>query len=173
MCSPTLAVMGVMAVVGAASSYATIDSNNKNAKAQAEATADAANKSAQADYNAMAEKQGQMQEAGNDKKLERTRNAMRERATLRATSADMGLNGALQRFEQSQDLNTDLALGAIDHNTENGIAQTNRENEKTFAMNAGRINTAYSYKPTSGLGAGLQIASSTLNSGMAGYGAMK
>lgn len=163
MCNPmAIGVIGL--AMSAAGTVSSISQGNKNADAAMEA----ANNAAQADYNATEEKQNQIAEQGSDQKLERKRLAMRERASLRTASADMGLSGVEERFSAASQLNEDLALGSIDKNVTNGIAQTQLENEKTFAINKGRINTAESNKMRGGA-AGLQVASSSLKGFTGGY----
>lgn len=168
MCEPTTIIAGIGMVAAAAGTAVSVKQQNDLADNQMEA----ADNAAQADYNATAERQSQIRSQADDQKLERKRAVMRERAQIRTASAESGLNGIESRFLEATQLNQDLALGAIDENTVNNIVQTQRDNDKTFAVQTGRINEAKS-KKLGGASAGLQVATSGLTGYTTGYSAGK
>jgi hypothetical protein len=164
MCNP-LAVMGVMAVMSAATTTAQVVQANH----QADATEAAANNAAAADYTQENAAESQINQQNEQDSLQRAQQAMQERAKLRVSAGDAGIGG----ISPTRDLVDSFMResndqGIIATNNANHIASIEAQKNATYAQDQGRYNVASAGAP--GLWtAGLQIGASTAQGAFQGY----
>ncbi len=164
MCYP-MAIMAVGAIVSAASTAMTIQNQNEAASQQMEA----ANLAAEADYQAQTAEEQQINDKSSRDRVARIRQGQRERAKLRTSASDAGVQGASVSKMQMDSFNDQgYDLDATDANAINAKGQNTRGKYKTFATAQSRINEA-SNNTTGGLAGGLQIASSGMQGASSGY----
>ena len=165
MCNPAIAVAVISAVATAASTAMSISAQND----QAEASADAAKNAASADYMQQTEQQSQVDQQSAIEKSERARQAMIERASLRAAQGESGLAGISQNREMNQvDFNQSYDASIMEANRANKIRQIETEKNSTYTNAQGRVNMANSSMVSNAM-AGLQIGMSGTSGALQGY----
>lgn len=143
MCEPVSIATAVATVASAGASMYSIREQNKATNAQLEAEIKSAEYARTADTNALNEQQRQISEQANDKELQRRREALRERATMRAVSNGASGNSIDRLFNTSY-FNEEFDVSTIDKNMGNEQMQTQREKDKVNLTALGRINNAQS-----------------------------
>ena len=161
MCSPIS-----LGVAMAGMSLYSASAQQKAQKSQAQAEADNARNAQIADLNAQEEKMQQISSQAGDAKLQRRREALRERASMRVANA--GANGnTIDRLFNTSTFNENFDNGTITNNWKNAQAQTQRETEKINITAQGRINNANTSYANAGSSSRLLI--SGIQGGLQGY----
>jgi len=173
MCDPVSASVA-MASLLAASTYMQIDAQNKQTDYQNEvANVEQQNaiNATKLDYVASQNQQEQLAQQRADESFQRRRAAARERAMLRLSSEEGGLNGSVVTSQfQALEARESMANDVIQNNTVNQLQQNELDQYKIYTNSQSRINQAQSSKRygVSGLNAGLQIASGSASGAMSG-----
>lgn len=156
MCGVTEAFMGIMAAVTAATTTMTIKNQNDMAEAQAEQ----ANASAQSQYNALQEEERQINSQAALEKLERQRQALRERASLRVATGESGVAGVNPTRELANvGVQESYDMAILEENRQNKVYQ-NQSNKGAVQAEAKARNLDAMSKYTGALSSGLQIGAS-------------
>lgn len=151
-----------LAVVQAASTTLSIVGQNQAASAEA----DAARNATIADYNTLQEQERQVNNQSTLERMERMRQAQRERARLRVAMGESGLDGVSPLREINNSfLQESYDIGVMQENKENKIHMNTLQKESAYATGRGRYNAAKSRMVNPLLGA-LMIG----GSGIEGYG---
>lgn len=171
MCEPvsisttTLAIMGGMATLSAASSAMAIYQTNQNAKAQVQAATEAA----KADLQAVQDQRAELDQYYSGEAMDVQRQYLQQQATLRVAQGESGLVGNTPFRELANlRLKTGEQIGTLEANRAAGIRQGAREESKILAAHRGRTADAMS-KYTGGLAAGLQIGGAAIGGAAQGY----
>lgn len=155
----------IMAVAAAASTAISIDAQNR----QAEASADAAKNAAAADYQQQVEQQSQVDQQAAIDKSERAKQAMIERASLRAAQGESGLAGISHMQEQNAvDMKQSYDTSIMEANRANKIKQLEVEKNSTYTNAQGRVNMANASMVSNAM-AGLQIGMAGTSGATQGY----
>jgi hypothetical protein len=173
MCNPMALGLLTLAISGATTGYSLYQQNQA-----AEDAADAAGKSAQyldeAEMNqlkALEEQMAQVKDQGELEKLERQRQAIRERAKIRVASAESGAMGnSVFRSTAASMLNESMDKGVIDANVANQASQIKSQMESVKINTKRMKNDLYSGGGVNPFFAGLSIAGSGIQGFGQGYG---
>lgn len=166
MCPPVFAAAAILSTIATtASSVMSVKANNDAAKAEmANASA-----STEQQYQQLREQQIQVNDQAALEKLERQRQALRDRAKIRVSQAEAGITGNTAErelndaaFQESYD------LSIMEANRSNAISQSVTTGRAIGQEGLSRWKSAKN-KRISGLSAGLQIGGAALSSGMQGY----
>lgn len=157
MCVPAAAAAGAnllipigMAVVNGISSFAQVRGQNLQAAAEAQAATRAYNM----DLQALMERSRQLQSSFDTQALERSRQALRERAKIAVAAGEANVGGRSLLREISNSLfQESYDIGIQKENLENRQAQTSLQAQGLFAQAQGRFNTAQSRRINPFLGA--------------------
>lgn len=158
MCNPIAmaAMYGIQAI-------SSINAQNRMAQAEAEA----ASQAALADYNTLVEQQRQINQQTSLEKVERYRQAMRERSRLLVALGEAGVDGFTPGRELANAyLQTSYDVGIMEENRQNRMSQNLLEMGSVSATARSRANVARS-KYISPLYGALMIGSAATQ----GYGA--
>jgi len=160
-----IVAMGVMSALSMATTAYGIKSQNDQAKVSAESASNAA----AADYQAISAAAEQTNAAANAEALKMKRQALIERGRLIAAQSEAGFIGNSPLRELlNQRLKEQEALGALETNQANALAQNSREANKVFITAQSRYNDAKSRR-VSGVASGLMIASAGMQGAASGY----
>lgn len=172
MCEPAT-IMGVVAVVTAATSIAKTAMDAKAANQKASDETAAANQALVLDQQAVLNQQDQANQSAALEKTERLRLAMRERAALRSSSAEGGVSGATPtQLEGDTYQASSYDIGVLEANRQNYMKQTELEKVSIRNRAQSRLNEAAAGRK-SGLYTGLQIGGQVLSGAMGVAGAVK
>lgn len=161
MCDPGTLMFGG-ALLGAGSTIASANAQNKMATAQQKA----ANEQQQAERLNLAIRQQQEQEAYNQRKTEVQREAMIQRSRAIASSASAGVLGGVQEASLAVQLNKEL--GTLAENFENTNLNLNTAGSNIDLRAKSQYNQAENSR-ASGLATALNMGSSALQLGAGGY----
>jgi hypothetical protein len=163
MCEP---VSIGMAVASMAMSVSSMQAQQKAQRNTAKVNMKNAENAQIADLNAQREKSEQISGQAQDAKLQRQREALRERATM--TVNNKGANGnTIDRLFNTSYFNENFDEGSINKNWENSQAQTTRETEKINVTAMGRIRNAQTDYANAGGSSRLLV--SAVQGGLQGY----
>lgn len=142
MCEPTTAMIAITGLSAGLSMYS-MREQTKATNRQVEAEMKSAEYAQIADTNALREQSQQISEQAQDQELQRRREALRERATMRVVSNGASGNSIDRLFNTSY-FNEEYDVATINKNKENGQMQNYRELEKVNMMALGRYKNAQS-----------------------------
>jgi hypothetical protein len=176
MCNPVAAMMAVSMAMSLASGVM----QYKSAKDAQEAADDAAKREAklaeEAEANQLKALEDQLAQATDKaeiEKLERQRQAIRERAKIRvAASESGGLGNSVLKQLSASAVNEGFDKGIIQNNLDNRATQIDRQKEATRINTKSQINRAKAGVPAapSQFMAGLQIGGDMMGAAKEGYG---
>ena len=165
MCDPVSIGVITMATLSMASTGMGIKAQNYQANVAAESASNAAS----ADYQASEAEAAQLNANANQEALKMKREALIERGRLVSAQSEAGfLGNSPLRELLNQRLKETEALGTIDYNQANVLAQNFRERGKTYATSLSRYNEAKA-NYVGGWASGLMIASAGAAGGVQGY----
>lgn len=159
----------MLAIAGASMAMSAYSMNEQTKATNRQVDAEMANaKTAQiADQNALQEQATQIADKGRDEKLQRQREALRERSRMRVASGDMQGNSVDRLFNTSY-FNEEFDTATIDKNVQNGLSQNLREGEKANTLATNRMRSAQS-QWVSGSQASSRMLISGVQGGLQGY----
>lgn len=166
MCEPTtMIMMASMAALSAGSTAMSIKQQNDTAEAQAKAS----NEATKLEYKQLDRQADQETDAANQKKMERQRQALRERGKLRASFGEANVlgNSPLRQMHDAL-LQSSYDQSITDTNNTNALAQNDFNQFATSRKSQGRTNMAKSQAsgPWTSM---LNIGMSGAQGGMSGY----
>lgn len=164
MCEP---VSIGLAVASAGMSMYAMNEQSKATNRQVEAEMKSAEYAQIADTNALRDQSQQISEQAQDQELQRRREALRERATMRVMSNGASGNSIDRLFNTSY-FNENFDTATIDKNKENGQMQNYRDLEKVNLTALGRFKNAES-QWISGSRANTRLLISGAQGGLQGY----
>jgi hypothetical protein len=153
--------------------------NKETQKAAANAASQQATMLEEAEMNqlkALEEQIAQVEDKTELEKLQRQRQALREKAKIRVASSEAGVMGnSVFRQIAAAMINSSMDMGVVDVNAANQKAQIGRQMEATMINTKRQKANIYSSVPDkpNPFFAGLNIAGSGLSAAAAGYGAGK
>lgn len=171
MCEPATWIAAISAVVSIATGVTSYVQQKNNAEDLQENETKAANAAAASDYQQQVLQQDQINASSAQDMTERLKQSLKERAAIRTSSGEAGLNASgREELVSYQSASRDVAV--MEANRKAGVAQTEIEKQATFSNAQSRINSAKARTPSAWM-AGLQIGSGAFSSGVSGYAAGK
>lgn len=164
MCEPVS--IGI-AVASAGMAMYSMNEQNKAQNRQVEAEMKSAEYAQIADTNALREQSQQISEQARDQELQRRREALRERASMRVMSNGASGNSIDRLFNTSY-FNEEYDVATVNKNRDNGQMQNYRDLEKVNMTALGRFRNAES-QWISGSRANKRLLVSGAQGGLSGY----
>lgn len=170
MCEPVTAGIALAGVSAGLSMYS-MREQTKATNRQVEAEMKNAEYAQIADTNALREQSRQISEQANDQELQRRREALRERASMRVAS-NGATGNSIDRLFNTSYFNENYDVSTIEKNKDNGQMQNYRDLERVNMVALGRYKNAES-QWISGSRANTRLlisgAQSGLQGGLQGY----
>lgn len=166
MCEPVTIGYAIAGVSAGLSMYS-MHEQTKATNRQVEAEMKSAEYAQIADTNALRDQSQQISEQARDQELQRRREALRERATMRVMSNGASGNSIDRLFNTSY-FNENFDVATIEKNKDNGQMQNYRDLERVNMTALGRFTNAQS-QWISGSKANTRLLISGVQGGLQGY----